>query len=135
MLRGHSGRVLSVQFSPDGKTLASAAQDRSVGIWSLQQDAEEPPSIILEAHLSPVYSVTFSPDGLYVASGAQDSTVRIWDVASHQHAAQPTQTYGNRVWAVAVSADGGLIVSGSDECSVCISPWAAVVGPHPCIWD
>src|SRR5262249_22133495 len=33
-LKGHTGFVLSVSFSPDGKTLASGSQDNPVRVWS-----------------------------------------------------------------------------------------------------
>ncbi len=34
-LRGHTGTVLGIAFSPDGKTLATAIDDRTVALWSV----------------------------------------------------------------------------------------------------
>jgi WD40 repeat protein len=34
-LRGHTGPVWSVAFSPDGKTLASGSQDGAIKLWDV----------------------------------------------------------------------------------------------------
>jgi WD40 repeat protein len=34
-LRGHSGAVVSLAFSPDGKTLASGGNDAAVRTWKI----------------------------------------------------------------------------------------------------
>ena len=34
-LKGHSGYVLSVSFSPDGKRIVSGSADKTVKIWDI----------------------------------------------------------------------------------------------------
>ena len=39
-LKGHSGRVWSVAFSPDSKRLASGSEDQTVKVWDTQTGQE-----------------------------------------------------------------------------------------------
>jgi len=77
ILTGHEDGVLSVSFSPDGKTLASGSADQTIKLWNLETGEE---IHTLTGHDKVVLSVSFSPDGQTVASGSADQTIKLWNV-------------------------------------------------------
>ena len=77
-LTPHGGYVVSVTFSPDGRTLASASIDRTVRLWD---PATGQPTATLFGHTELVTSAAFSPDGHTLATASRDGTVRLWPLA------------------------------------------------------
>lgn len=74
---GHTGIIRSVNYAPDGKTIASGSMDHSVKIW----DAASGKCLkTLSGHTGWVKAVNYAPDGKFIASGSEDNTVKIWEV-------------------------------------------------------
>ena len=59
ILRGHSGGLKMLRFSPDGKTLLSHANDRSAWLWNV---ATRMPIVRLGDARTEIIGVTLSPD-------------------------------------------------------------------------
>ena len=68
VLRGHTGEVNSVAFSPDGTTLASGSDDGTIRLWNAGTGER---MRTWPGHTEPVLSVAFSPDGTTLASGSK----------------------------------------------------------------
>ena len=76
-LLGHEWSVLSLAYSPDGKTLASGGLDERIRIWDVATWKEVG---TWKSHTGPVNSVVFSPDmAAVLASASHDETVKLWD--------------------------------------------------------
>lgn len=75
-LTGHSESILSVAFSPNGQTAASASGDGTVRLWDL---TTETPKATCVGHNSWVLCIAWSPDGEMIASGSMDGQVIVWN--------------------------------------------------------
>ncbi len=96
----HQGDVMSVSFSPDGKTLASASDDKTVRLWNIESEKEIK---YLEGYDGPVTGMAFSPDGRQLASASYDETVRLLDIRLYTlflHKFEPTPLYRTFIEAV-----------------------------------
>jgi WD40 repeat protein len=80
-LTGHTGTVWGVAFAPDGRTLATASDDRTVRLWDLSnRDQPRALGVPLTGHTNAVWGVAFAPDGRTLATASADQTVRLWDL-------------------------------------------------------
>ncbi|KAL6771834.1 hypothetical protein ACKKBG_A27985 [Auxenochlorella protothecoides x Auxenochlorella symbiontica] len=75
-MAGHGDAVLSVNFSPNGRHLASGSGDTTVRFWDLNTQT---PRFTGQAHKSWVLVVAWSPDAKLVASGDRSGEIFLWD--------------------------------------------------------
>ena len=108
-LRGHRGDVLSVDFSPDGTTIASAGSGQTIRFW----DATTGNHLRTLSWTNQDFrSVAYSPDGRTIATGNEDFSARLWDANTGGHL-QTFDGYSGAVNSLAFSPNGGMLASGS----------------------
>ena len=78
VLKGHSGRLISVAFSPISPLLVSASLDHTVILWDTEKGEK---LCTLIAHSDSVMQVAFSPNGEFVATASRDGIVGLWNVS------------------------------------------------------
>ena len=141
VLEGHTDRVRSVAFSPDGKALVSVGHDRSLKLWDLTATNEPdgvpvrnlnrrpvhfferltPPRNQLKSseagHTAPLAGVAFSANGRTIVTGGDDLAVVAWDVTGIIEN-ESIDAHEGSVNAVDYSRDGQLLVSASNDRSV-----------------
>ncbi|KAL1740774.1 WD40-repeat-containing domain protein [Schizophyllum fasciatum] len=93
--KGHKRGVWSVRFGTAERVLATGSGDKTVKLWNLDDYTCVK---TFEGHTNSVLRVDFFNAGMQMVSSASDGLVKIWNV-----------------WALAVSSDERLVVSGAAD--------------------
>ncbi len=121
LLKEHPDVVMALDFSQDGKWLASGSSS-TVRIWDMSNIGADP-VIILESE-DGVFDLAFSPDGKKLVTSHIDNMVRLWDLSKSLEETQQSRTqtlkepekvmkkHTTVACCVAYSPDGKYIISG-----------------------
>lgn len=122
---GHTDRITSLRFSPDGRHLLTTSDDGTARLVLVQGSAVSGAVFTLQGHVGRIHEAAFSPDGTRIATASEDRTARLWDAKDGSHrAALDGHTDG--VVSVAFSPDGTRLLTTSRDHTARL--WDATAG-------
>ncbi len=104
---GHSKRVTSLAFSPDGDKVLTGSWDSTAKLWDVETGIE---LRTFQGHSSYIDSVAYSPDGTKILTGGWDDTAKLWE-AETGTVIRTFEGHTNDVTCVAFSADGTKVLT------------------------
>ncbi|XP_040208424.1 telomerase protein component 1-like isoform X2 [Rana temporaria] len=122
-LLGHQRSILGLALS--SKLLASASEDVSVCLWSVESLLASDPTVspvsVLRGHTAAITCCSFSPDGRLLVTGGQDRSVLCWDVSVDPPILSRSLLSCHKDWVTGCSwTDSGMLISGSGDGSLCL---------------
>ncbi|XP_050381930.1 WD repeat-containing protein 26 homolog [Argentina anserina] len=120
VLQDHSDEVWFVQFSHNGKFLASSSSDKSAIIWEVDVNGWISLKHRLVGHQKPVCSVSWSPDDCQLLTCGVEEVVRRWNVSTGE-CLHVYEKPGHGLLSCGWFPDGKWIFSGVTDKS--ISTW------------
>lgn len=119
VLQAHSDEVWFLQFSHNGKYLASASKDQSTIIWEVKGDGQLSLKHTLKGHEKPVLTVSWNPNDEQLLTCGLEEVIRCWDVRSGE-CLHIYEKSGVGLISCGWFPDGKGIFSGMTDKSICV---------------
>ncbi len=128
VLRGHEGPAVKLAISPDGKTIASGGDNKSVRLWDLGTGN----ALGVYPQIGTASILEFAPDGSALYSAGEDGNLLVVDLRSRTSRAIPVHRGG--IGAFVPALDRKQYATCGDDGSVRVGAWASdastILGSH-----
>jgi WD40 repeat protein len=114
-MKGHTDRVNSISFRPDGKFLSTCSDDETLRIWDLEKGIEVQNFGKQDGR---VYACTYSPNGKIVAAVNAEGQLTFWlpdREAPAQKLVHASSVHNNGAFALTYSRDGTTVFTGGAD--------------------
>jgi len=120
LVSAHSEAINDLKFSPDGKYIVSASNDKTVKIWELNITDTSfvcQPIATIKEHKRIVNTVQWSSDGKYLLTTSYDKKAIIFDLSNPREPLMKKTfaKHKGEITASAFSPDGNLIATGDNK--------------------
>ena len=130
-IEGHTEAVISTQFSPDSRSLASGSGDTTVRIYDVDT---ETPRFVCKGHHNWVLCISWSPNGRKLASACKSGVIQLWNPnTGKQLLGKKNGMTGHKQFVTCLQwqplhldASSRLLASSSKDCTIRI--WDTVLG-------
>ncbi|XP_041347453.1 transducin beta-like protein 2 isoform X2 [Gigantopelta aegis] len=120
-LKGHGANILSADFSPNGKYFLTAAEDRSLMLWSVKEFPQKEHKFIRgTVELDHATKVSFSPDSkAFLTCLFNENTIRIFRIGKKEDTGNVTlaasfdfpKTHSAEIISIGISSSGKFIMT------------------------
>lgn len=107
---GHKGRIWSIAFSSDNKTLVSTGEDSSI----FMRDVESEKYYLVGKAKTKVRTIAISPDGKSIAGGDEKGQVFVWDVNRTKEVVDLKIKNMKKIHSIVYSNNGKLLAIGDE---------------------
>jgi WD40 repeat protein/energy-coupling factor transporter ATP-binding protein EcfA2 len=124
LINNPTEQILSVEFSPDGKTLAYGTFEinDNRGLVKLYNIAERKDLRQYTGHKAGVYDVEFSPDGKLLASAGADKRLQMWVLDFPEDLPIQMDNNNGFIWDIAFSHDSQYLIAACHESELRVWP-------------
>ena len=124
-MEGHTDKLTSTAFAPNGLQVATGSFDRTVRIWDLRTGET---TRILTGHQAAVLGIAYSPDGTNIASASEDKTIQVWNSETGDKV-RTLKGHSSPVTRVAFTSDGNQLISASEDGQMRVWPMRSEAEP------